>query len=133
MAVGFVLWYTDANDKQDYDLYEIYFTGSVSGLDRGSPVRYLGVDVGRVRRLSIDKRRLPAASSQSPKSIARRRSARRRAPASVCKGVTGLLFINLKEVPNIDKSVPLAPGRALSGDSVDRVGLRRVPVRPCRS
>src|SRR5918994_4269666 len=55
MAVGFVLWYTDANDSRDYELYEIYFTGSVSGLDRGSPVRYLGVDVGRVRRLSIDK------------------------------------------------------------------------------
>ena len=56
MAVGFVLWYTDANDKQDYDLYEIYFTGSVSGLDRGSPVRYLCLDVRRVRRLSIDLR-----------------------------------------------------------------------------
>ena len=55
MAVGFVLWYTDANDGRDYELYEIYFTGSVSGLDRGSPVRYLGVDVGRVRRLSIDR------------------------------------------------------------------------------
>ncbi|HJY38963.1 MAG TPA: MlaD family protein, partial [Steroidobacteraceae bacterium] len=56
MAVAFVLWYTDANDQRDYDLYEIYFTGSVSGLDRGSPVRYLGVDVGRVRRLTIDRR-----------------------------------------------------------------------------
>ena len=56
MAVAFVLWYTDANDQRDYDVYEIYFTGSVSGLDRGSPVRYLGVDVGRVRRLTIDRR-----------------------------------------------------------------------------
>ena len=32
--------------------YEIYFDGSVSGLARGSPVRYLGVDVGRVRSLA---------------------------------------------------------------------------------
>ena len=32
MAVAFVLWYTDANDQRDYDVYEIYFTGSVSGL-----------------------------------------------------------------------------------------------------
>ena len=54
MAVGFVLWYTDANDGREYERYEIYFTGSVSGLDRGSPVRFLGVDVGRVRRLAID-------------------------------------------------------------------------------
>src|SRR5262245_66392069 len=55
MAVGFVLWYTDARDGREYDLYEIYFAGSVSGLDRGGPVRYLGVDVGRVRRLSVDR------------------------------------------------------------------------------
>ena len=56
MAVAFVLWYTDANDQRDYDVYEIYFTGSVSGLDRGSPVRYLGVDVGRVRRWRLEPR-----------------------------------------------------------------------------
>ena len=51
MGVGFVLWYTDANDSRDYDLYEIYFTGSVSGLDRGSPVRYLGVE-GYMRHMA---------------------------------------------------------------------------------
>ena len=109
MAVGFVFWYTDANDKQDYDLYEIYFTGSVSGLDRGSPVRYLGVDVGRVRRLSIDKhdasRILAIAEIDHEAPI----SAATRASLGL-QGVTGLLFINLKEVPNIDKSVPLPQG-----------------------
>jgi phospholipid/cholesterol/gamma-HCH transport system substrate-binding protein len=109
MAVAFVLWYTDANDKQDYDLYEIYFTGSVSGLDRGSPVRYLGVDVGRVRRLSIDRhdasRILAIAEIDHEAPI----SAATRASLGL-QGVTGLLFINLKEVPNIDKSVPLAQG-----------------------
>ena len=109
MAVGFVLWYTDANDGRDYELYEIYFTGSVSGLDRGSPVRYLGVDVGRVRRLSIDKRdasRIVAIAEidrEAPITAATRASLG-------LQGVTGLLFINLKEVPNIDKSVPLPQG-----------------------
>ena len=109
MAIGFVLWYSDANDSRDYDLYEIYFTGSVSGLDRGSPVRYLGVDVGRVRRLSIDRRdasRIVAVAeidSEAPISAATRASLG-------LQGVTGLLFINLKEVPNVDKSRPLPPG-----------------------
>jgi phospholipid/cholesterol/gamma-HCH transport system substrate-binding protein len=113
MAVAFVLWYTDANDQRDYDLYEIYFTGSVSGLDRGSPVRYLGVDVGRVRRLSIDKAdasRIVAVAEidrEAPISAATRASLG-------LQGVTGLLFINLKEVPNIDKSVPLAKGERYS-------------------
>jgi len=109
MGVAFVLWYTDANDQRDYDLYEIYFTGSVSGLDRGSPVRYLGVDVGRVRRLSIDRKdasRIVAVAEidrEAPISAATRASLG-------LQGVTGLLFINLKEVPNIDKRVPLAKG-----------------------
>jgi len=109
MAIGFVLWYTDANDSRDYDLYEIYFTGSVSGLDRGSPVRYLGVDVGRVRRLSIDRRdasRIVAVveiDREAPISSATRASLG-------LQGVTGLLYVNLKEVPNINKAVPLAKG-----------------------
>lgn len=113
MGVAFVLWYTDANDQRDYDLYEIYFTGSVSGLDRGSPVRYLGVDVGRVRRLSIDKHdasRIVAVAEidrEAPITAATRASLG-------LQGVTGLLFINLKEVPNIDKSVPLAKGERYS-------------------
>ncbi|HKU16648.1 MAG TPA: MlaD family protein [Steroidobacteraceae bacterium] len=109
MAIGFVLWYTDANDSRDYDLYEIYFTGSVSGLDRGSPVRYLGVDVGRVRRLSIDRTdasRIVAVAEidrEAPISAATRASLG-------LQGVTGLLYINLKEVPNIDKSRKLEQG-----------------------
>ena len=109
MAVGFVLWYTDANDQRDYDLYQIYFTGSVSGLDRGSPVRYLGVDVGRVRRLSIDRHdasRILAVveiDREAPISSATRASLG-------LQGVTGLLYVDLKEVPNINKAVPLAMG-----------------------
>ena len=129
MAVGFVLWYTDANDARDYELYEIYFTGSVSGLDRGSPVRYLGVDVGRVRRLSIDKRdasRIVAVAEidrEAPISAATRASLG-------LQGVTGLLFINLKEVPNVDKTVPLPQGERYPVIRFDRLGLRRVPVEP---
>ena len=109
MAVAFVLWYTDANDQRDYDVYEIYFTGSVSGLDRGSPVRYLGVDVGRVRRLSIDRRdasRIVAVveiDQEAPISSATRASLG-------LQGVTGLLYVDLKEVPNVNKAVPLAMG-----------------------
>jgi phospholipid/cholesterol/gamma-HCH transport system substrate-binding protein len=109
MAVGFVLWYTDANDSRDYDLYEIYFTGSVSGLDRGSPVRYLGVDVGRVRRLSIDRR--DASRIVVVAEIDREAPITSATRASLgLQGVTGLLFINLKEVPGVNKAVPLATG-----------------------
>ena len=56
MAGLFVYWYAGSGDARDYKRYEIYFEGSVSGLNRGSTVRYLGVDVGRVIAIRIDKR-----------------------------------------------------------------------------
>jgi phospholipid/cholesterol/gamma-HCH transport system substrate-binding protein len=108
-AVGFVLWYTDANDGLVYERYEIYFTGSVSGLDRGSPVRFLGVDVGRVRRLSIDKNDptrvqvVVEIDDMAPVSAATRASLG-------LQGVTGLLYVNLKEQADIDRSAPLRKG-----------------------
>jgi hypothetical protein len=37
LATGFVLWYTDAEGKHDYQRYEIYFEGTVAGLTEGSP------------------------------------------------------------------------------------------------
>jgi len=109
MAVGFVLWYTDANDGREYGRYEIYFTGSVSGLDRGSPVRFLGVDVGRVRRLAIDSgdatrvRVVVEVDQAAPISAATRASLG-------LQGVTGLLYVNLKEASDVDRSAPLTQG-----------------------
>ena len=108
-AVGFVLWYTDANDGLVYQRYEIYFTGSVSGLDRGSPVRFLGVDIGRVRRLSIDRNDptrvhvVVEVDETAPISAATRASLG-------LQGVTGLLYVNLKEQSDIDRSAPLQQG-----------------------
>ena len=55
MAALFVYWYAGSADARDYARYEIYFQGSVSGLNRGSTVRYLGVEVGRVVAIRIDK------------------------------------------------------------------------------
>ena len=106
MAVGFVLWYTDAKDSRDFELYEVYFAGSVSGLDRGSPVRYLGVDVGRVRRLDIDR--------DNPGRVVAVVEVDRSAPISSAtraslglQGVTGLLYIDLREVPDVNKTKKL--------------------------
>jgi phospholipid/cholesterol/gamma-HCH transport system substrate-binding protein len=96
MAVAFVLWYRGANNARDYQVYEIYFTGSVSGLTAGSPVRYLGVDVGRVRRLSLNKERpdtvkvIVEVDTSAPVSSATRASLG-------LQGVTGLLYVNLKQ------------------------------------
>src|ERR687888_2770200 len=52
----FVYWYSDTREHKTFRRYEIYFDGSVSGLDRGAAVRYLGVGVGRVVDMRIDPR-----------------------------------------------------------------------------
>jgi phospholipid/cholesterol/gamma-HCH transport system substrate-binding protein len=101
MGTAFVLWYSDAGDSHNYTAYEINFTGSVSGLDQGSPVRYLGVDVGRVRRLSLDRQHPTRVKVIVDVDDAAPISAATRASLNV-QGITGLLFVNLKQVPDAD-------------------------------
>ena len=96
MAVSFVLWYTNQQDKRIYLRYEIYFPGTVSGLTQGSPVRYLGVDVGKVYRIMIDpqqrNRVLVIADIEATAPI----DGRTQASLSL-QGITGLLFIDLEQ------------------------------------
>jgi phospholipid/cholesterol/gamma-HCH transport system substrate-binding protein len=95
MAAFFVYWYAGSSDARDYVRYEIYFEGSVSGLNRGSTVRYLGVEVGRVVAIRIDKRAsdrvqvIADIDSHTPIS--------KDTLASLSmQGVTGLLYIDLQ-------------------------------------
>jgi phospholipid/cholesterol/gamma-HCH transport system substrate-binding protein len=92
----FVYWYSDTREHRDYNRYEIYFTGSVSGLDKGAAVRYLGVGVGRVIDIRIDPRDssrvevivdIDARTPISPHTVAELQ----------LQGITGLLFIDLRE------------------------------------
>jgi phospholipid/cholesterol/gamma-HCH transport system substrate-binding protein len=110
MAVSFVFWYTDQQDKHSYQRYEIYIEGSVSGLTAGSPVRYLGVDVGKVVRIMLDpqqrKRVLVIADIDSTAPI----DGRTLASLSL-QGVTGLLFIDLQQDKDATVSGSLAQGQ----------------------
>jgi len=109
MAVGFVLWYSKAGDSRSYRSYEIYFEGSVSGLSQGGQVRYLGVDVGRVKRMTIDRKTASRVKvivdidESAPISSATRASLN-------MQGVTGLLYINLKQAQGVDASAAPAQG-----------------------
>ncbi|MBC7983994.1 MAG: MCE family protein [Candidatus Obscuribacterales bacterium] len=109
MAVGFVMWYSGTNDQREYNQYEIYFGGSVSGLDQGSPVRYLGVDVGRVRRLTIDPTQPDRVKSVVEVDSATPISGATRASLNM-QGITGLLFVNLKQAGGEDPSAPTRQG-----------------------
>jgi phospholipid/cholesterol/gamma-HCH transport system substrate-binding protein len=96
MAGLFVYWYTESRGRSDYVRYEIYFTGSVSGLQRGASVRFLGVEVGRVDRLSVDRRASGRVQVIASIDTAAPITANTVAQLSL-QGITGLLFIDLGE------------------------------------
>jgi len=109
-AVAFVWWYSGSGERRDFVRYEIYFEGSVSGLARGSPVRYLGVDVGRVRGLAIARgnpsrvRVMAEIDSETPISGATR-------ARLGLLGLTGLLFIDLQQDTSADPARVLGEGQ----------------------
>ncbi|MDA3786405.1 MAG: MlaD family protein, partial [Deltaproteobacteria bacterium] len=49
-----IIWLTLRPATHDYNTYLVYTTYSVSGLSPEAPVKYNGVDVGRVARLRLD-------------------------------------------------------------------------------
>ena len=49
-----VLWFSSGGMyRRAYDTYQVYMGESVSGLNLDAPVRYRGVEVGRVRKLAL--------------------------------------------------------------------------------
>src|ERR1700753_3445158 len=56
-----VLWLAGGQYSKEYVYYQTKFTGSVTGLGKGTTVRYNGIEVGRVDTLDFDP--------QDPKSV----------------------------------------------------------------
>lgn len=92
----FVYWYSDSREHHDYNAYEIYFDGSVSGLTEGGAVRYLGVDVGRVQRIRIDPRAANRVQVVVGIEATTPISSDTLATLSL-QGVTGVLYIDLQQ------------------------------------
>jgi phospholipid/cholesterol/gamma-HCH transport system substrate-binding protein len=109
MALSFVYWYTDQRDKRTYTRYEIYYDGSVSGLTAGSPVRYLGVDVGKVAHIMLDPKNRKRVEVIADVEESAPVDTRTLALLSL-QGVTGLLFIDLEEDPKATSTGPLPMG-----------------------
>ena len=97
MAALFVYWYSDGRDQRNFTRYEIYFDGSVSGLSEGGQVRYLGVDVGRVVRIRLDRRAADRVQVIVDIDSSAPISDRTLAELSL-QGVTGLLYIDLQQL-----------------------------------
>jgi phospholipid/cholesterol/gamma-HCH transport system substrate-binding protein len=111
MAGLFVYWYADSRDAREYRRYEIYFEGSVSGLTEGSTVRFLGVDVGRVRDIRVDRR--AAGRVQVIADIDSEAPVTNTTVAELSlQGVTGLLYIDLLGQPGTKKLIDDVPSES---------------------
>jgi phospholipid/cholesterol/gamma-HCH transport system substrate-binding protein len=52
--IGGVLWLSSGKSyRMQYDIYQTYMNESVAGLNLNAPVRYRGVEVGRVRKIAL--------------------------------------------------------------------------------
>ncbi len=105
----FVYWYSDSREHRDYNRYEIYFTGSVSGLDKGGAVRYIGVGVGRVVDIAIDPR--DSSRVEVVVDIDSRTPISEHTVAELqLQGITGLLYIDLGEDRTNKRMAPAVAG-----------------------
>jgi phospholipid/cholesterol/gamma-HCH transport system substrate-binding protein len=108
MAGLFVYWYSEGRDRRSYVTYEIYFPGSITGLSEGGSVRYLGVEVGKVRRIRLDSRSAERVQVIAEIDQAAPISDRTTAELSLL-GITGLLYIDLKQNSEGREVLPQVP------------------------
>ncbi len=100
----FAVWLANSGESDDVT-YRIHFAESVSGLSLGDPVKFHGVDVGKVKALALD----PA----NPKLVQVDVRLRKDAPVKTdtkaslkLKGITGVVYVEL------DGGSPAAPSLA---------------------
>ena len=54
-VIGFALWLGSSQFNRDYAVYDVIFPGPVT-LEEGASVRYIGIKVGEVETVRIDRR-----------------------------------------------------------------------------
>lgn len=117
LLLALAAWLT--RDNGDRDIYEISTRETVTGLQAQAPVRYRGVDVGKVERIGFDP--------QAQGNVLMRLAIDQNAPVTrdtfatlSFQGVTGLAFVQLddtgKPAPRLEPQngapprIPLRPG-----------------------
>ncbi len=93
--IGGVLWFGSGKSyRKIYDVYQTYMKESVSGLNLNAPVRYRGVEVGRVQKIAL--------APENVEQVQLTLNIERGTPVKVdtvavlqTQGLTGLAFVEL--------------------------------------
>lgn len=123
LAGGFIYWYSEGRDQSNYERYEIYFPGSVTGLSVGTSVRYLGVEVGKVRRIALDARSPTRVQIVADIDQAAPISETTAANLSMLSFATGILYIDLRQVADERDLLPPVPSERYPVINSMRSGL----------
>ncbi|MBY9066648.1 MlaD family protein [Hyphomonas sp. WL0036] len=93
LLAGFVLWLGQSEFQRDYKAYDIVFDGPVS-LEEGSAVRYIGIKVGEVATVRVD--RADPSKVRARIRVSREAPIREDSSASIqLAGITGTTFIQI--------------------------------------
>jgi phospholipid/cholesterol/gamma-HCH transport system substrate-binding protein len=106
LAVLFALWLGKTSLNRQYSYYDIVFTEAVTGLSKGSPVQYNGIQIGEVSQLKLDPK--------DPRKVLARIQVAADTPIKVdtraklgLLGLTGVAFVQLSG--GAPTSQPLMP------------------------
>jgi len=102
--VGFTIWLMGGTEFTRYERYTVYFTDPVSGLAAEAPVKYMGVDVGRIVgiRLSPERTDLIKVDIEVKEST----PVRAGTTATIeLQGITGTSYLELS-TPTTDQEPP---------------------------
>ena len=93
LVAGFVLWLGQSEFSRDYKAYDIVFEGPVS-LEEGAAVRYIGIKVGEVATVRVD--RGDSSKVRARVRVSRETPVREDSSASIqLAGITGTTFIQI--------------------------------------
>ena len=104
----FVVWLGHYQREESFAYYDIYFSESVSGLQKGGAVRYQGVEVGRVAEITIDPANIERVRVRIV--VERGTPIHEGSTATLeLQGITGLVFVQIRGGPN---TAPMLPERS---------------------
>jgi phospholipid/cholesterol/gamma-HCH transport system substrate-binding protein len=93
LTAAFVLWFGQAEFRRDFKNYDIVFDGPVS-LEQGAAVRYIGIKVGEVQEIRID--RADPSKVRARIRVSREAPIRRDSTATIqLAGITGITFVQI--------------------------------------
>lgn len=93
LVAMFVLWLGQSEFRRDYKAYDIVFDGPVS-LEEGAAVRYIGIKVGEVATVRVD--RADPSKVRARIRVSREAPIREDSSASIqLAGITGITFVQI--------------------------------------